>query len=144
MVIAHTEDAHSLDDYRGLATRRPVIAAVFAFFLLAQAGVPPTGGFIAKLGVFGAAADAHSYVLLVIGVLASVISAYYYLRVILTMYGEEATAEEGESAAVKVAARHRLDLATGVVLAVTAIVVLVVGIVPTVLLDFARDATLLF
>jgi NADH-quinone oxidoreductase subunit N len=144
MVIARTEDAHSIDDYRGLATRRPVIAAVFAFFLLAQAGVPPTGGFIAKLGVFGAAADAHSYVLLVVGVLASVVSAYYYLRVILTMYGEEATAEEGEGTEVAIASRRRLDLATGAVLAITAVVVLIVGVVPTVLLDFARDATLLF
>ena len=147
MVIARKEDAHSIDDYRGLATRRPVIAAVFAFFLLAQAGVPPTGGFIAKLGVFGAAADAHSYVLLVIGVLASVIAAYYYLRVILTMYGDEATAPEGdeaEAAESAAASRRRLDLATGVVLAITAGVVLMVGILPTVLLDFARDATLLF
>jgi NADH-quinone oxidoreductase subunit N len=144
MVISHSEDAHSLDDYRGLATRRPVIAAVFAFFLLAQAGVPPTGGFIAKLGVFGAAAQAHSYVLLVVGVLASVVSAYYYLRVILTMYGEEGTAPEGENPEEAKVERRRLDLATGAVLTITAIVVLVIGIAPTLLLDFARDATLLF
>jgi NADH-quinone oxidoreductase subunit N len=144
MVIASKEDAHSIDDYRALATRRPVIAAVFALFLLAQAGVPPTGGFIAKLGVFGAAADAHSYVLLVIGVLTSVVSAYYYLRVVLTMYGDEGTAPEGEGADAVVEPRRRVDLATIAVLTITAAVVLFVGILPSVLLDFARDATLLF
>ena len=46
------DDRHSLDDYKRLATRRPVLAGLLAFFLLAQAGIPPTGGFIAKLEVF--------------------------------------------------------------------------------------------
>jgi NADH-quinone oxidoreductase subunit N len=150
-VVADSENAHSIDDYRHLATRRPILAGVFAFLLLAQAGIPPTGGFIAKLGVFGAAADAHSYALLVVGVVTSVISAYYYLRVILAMYGAEgtapeSTAPEGQGAAADVpdAAAARSDVATGLVLTVSVAVVLAVGILPSLLLDFARDATLLF
>src|SRR5205823_2210134 len=51
--------------------------------------IPPTSGFIAKLGVFGAAAAAHSYALLLVGVVTSVITAFFYLRVILTMYAAE-------------------------------------------------------
>jgi NADH-quinone oxidoreductase subunit N len=145
-VVADSENAHSIDDYRHLATRRPVLAGVFAFLLLAQAGIPPTGGFIAKLGVFGAAADAHSYALLVVGVVTSVISAYYYLRVILAMYGAEGTAPESDEVAADVpaAAAARSDVATGLVLTVSVAVVLAVGILPSLLLDFARDATLLF
>ena len=53
--------------------------------MLAQAGIPLTGGFVAKLEVFAAAADAGEYVLLVIGVLAAVVAAFVYLRVAITM-----------------------------------------------------------
>jgi NADH-quinone oxidoreductase subunit N len=144
-VVAHREDAHSIDDYRRLATRRPLLAAVFAFLLLAQAGIPPTGGFIAKLGVFGAAADAHSYALLLIGVLTSVVSAYYYLRVILAMYASEGTAPEAaEAAPAGEPVPARVDAATGLVLALSVVAVLAVGVLPSLLLDFAHDATLLF
>jgi NADH-quinone oxidoreductase subunit N len=154
-VIARRDRGHSLGDYRALATRQPFLAALFAFFMHAQAGVPPTGGFMAKLGVFSAAAnpapgvdDWLSYSLLVVGVVASVISAFFYLRVIITMYASEAEAPEGEEAAREAvgdgAPPVRLDVPTGVVLVVCAAVTLWVGILPTLLLDFARDATLLF
>ena len=71
-----------------------VIAALFAFFLLAQAGIPPTGGFIAKLGVFAAVAPGRGPAGLptrcsIVGVITSVITAFFYLRVILTMYASE-------------------------------------------------------
>ncbi len=61
MLAAQGDDDHSLDDYRGLALRRPVLGGLLTFFLLAQAGVPLTGGFIAKLEVFAAAVDAGEY-----------------------------------------------------------------------------------
>ena len=58
VVIGRRDDRHSIiSDYRALATRQPLLAALLAFFLLAQAGIPPTGGFIAKLGVFASVAD---------------------------------------------------------------------------------------
>ena len=56
-VIGRRDDRHIISDYRGLATRQPLLAGLFAFFLLAQAGIPPTGGFIAKLGVFSSVAN---------------------------------------------------------------------------------------
>ena len=58
-------------------------------FLLAQAGVPLTGGFVAKLSVFDAAVDAGQYSLALIGMLTAVIGAFVYLRIVLTMYAPE-------------------------------------------------------
>ncbi len=127
---------HSIDDYRGLASREPLLAGLLVFFLLAQAGVPLTGGFVAKLAVFSAAIDVGQYPLMLIGALAAVVSAFAYLRVALAMY-----APEGDVGAE--APRIRIDLATGAVLAVAAVAVLAAGLLPDRLLDFARDATLL-
>jgi NADH-quinone oxidoreductase subunit N len=154
-VVARRDRGHSLGDYQGLATRQPLLAALLAFFLLAQAGVPPTGGFMAKLGVFSAAANPPagsdewlSYSLLIVGVVASVIAAFFYLRVVVTMYASEAEVPEGEeearAASDSGAPAIRLDVPTGVVLFVCAALTLWVGILPTLLLDFARDATLVF
>jgi NADH-quinone oxidoreductase subunit N len=79
-------------DLRGLWYRRPLLAGLLAFFLLALAGFPPMAGFAAKYALFYAALlgnPAHPYVeLLIIGVLASVLGMYYYLRVIATMFME--------------------------------------------------------
>jgi NADH-quinone oxidoreductase subunit N len=128
-----------------------MLAALLAFFLLAQAGIPPTGGFMAKLGVFSAVANPSaggqkglSYSLLVVGVITSVISAFFYLRVVVTMYSSEGDTPEGELAARGVAPAISLDVPTGLVLAVCAALTIWVGILPTLLLDFARDATLIF
>ncbi|MGZ4757041.1 MAG: NADH-quinone oxidoreductase subunit N [Acidimicrobiia bacterium] len=151
-VIGRRDDRHSISDYRGLATRQPLIAGLFAFFLLAQAGIPPTGGFIAKLGVFSAGANNPSvadqqwlsYSLLVVGVIASVIAAFFYLRVVVTMYSGEGETVEGEVAARGEAPSIAIDVPTGVVLFVCAALTLWVGILPSLVLDFAHDATLIF
>ena len=152
MVIGRRDDRHSITDYRALATRQPLLAGLLAFFLLAQAGIPPTGGFIAKLGVFASVANnpafadqrGLSYSLLVVGVIASVISAYFYLRVIVFMYSSEADVPEGEEAARESKPAIRVDIPTGVVLFVCAALTLWVGILPSVILDFARNARLIF
>src|SRR5207253_7390755 len=78
--------AQSGDDYRGLAQRRPGLALLFTVFPLAQAGVPLTGGFIAKFDVIAAAVDAKSYALALIAMLSAVIAAFLYLRIVLAMY----------------------------------------------------------
>jgi NADH-quinone oxidoreductase subunit N len=151
-VIGRRDDRHNISDYRSLATRQPLLAGLLAFFLLAQAGVPPTGGFIAKLGVFASVADnpgfadqrGLSYSLLVVGVVTSVISAYFYLRVIVTMYSSEVDAPEGEESARGDAPPISIDVPTGVVLVICAAMTLWVGILPSLMLDFARDATLIF
>ncbi len=76
----------------GLSRTRPGLAAALAMFMFSLAGIPPLLGFWPKFAVFTAAIDAQQYVLATIGVLASVIGAYYYLRVIKAMYFDEPAA----------------------------------------------------
>src|SRR6516225_1688368 len=76
-------------DLAGLSRTRPALALAFGIFLLSLAGVPPMAGFFAKLYIFFAAIDAKLVGLVVIGVLASVISAFYYLRIVKVMYFDE-------------------------------------------------------
>jgi len=76
----------SIDDFAGLGRRHPWLAASLAIFLLSLAGFPPTAGFLAKFYVFGAAVREGHTLLTVAGVLASLVSVAYYLRVIVVMY----------------------------------------------------------
>lgn len=151
-VIGRRDDRHNISDYRAVATRKPLLAGLLAFFLLAQAGIPPTGGFIAKLGVFAAVANnpdfadqrSLSYSLLIVGVIASVIATFFYLRVIITMYSSEADVTEGEIAARGEAPSISIDIPTGVVLVICAAMTLWAGVLPSLIMDFAHDATLIF
>ena len=139
MVARSSHDArHTLSEYRGLAAERPALAALLAFFLLAQAGVPFTGGFVAKLQVFAAAVDAREYYLAIAGVVAAVVAAFFYLRVVVTMYsGGDEPAEAAEPGRRPL----RVDPPAAVALAVTAALTLVIGILPGAFLDLAKDAT---
>jgi NADH-quinone oxidoreductase subunit N len=145
MVARSSHDArHTLSEYRGLAAQRPALAALLAFFLLAQAGVPFTGGFVAKLQVFAAAVDAREYYLAIAGVVAAVVAAFFYLRVVVTMYtGGDEPAEAAEGEALTGRRPLRVDTPAAVVLGVTAALTLVLGILPGAFLDLARDATFL-
>lgn len=155
-VLAQRGERFDLTAFAGLGRRRPVLAGVLTLLLLAQAGVPATSGFVAKLGVFEAAAQARSYALLVVGVLAAVVGVVYYLRVILAMYtgsvtdGTEPAEEANDGAAVAGAAgpplepRPRVDVATGFVLAAAVTATLWFGLAPGGLLDLAERAKLLF
>ncbi|HEX4220620.1 MAG TPA: NADH-quinone oxidoreductase subunit N [Acidimicrobiales bacterium] len=80
------DTGHQLSDYRGLGRRQPVLAGAFAIFLLAQAGIPFTTGFLAKFQVVAAAVDVHSYALAVVAMVSAAIAAFFYLRVGITMY----------------------------------------------------------
>jgi NADH-quinone oxidoreductase subunit N len=82
-----------LEDYRGIGFRYPWIGATFAVFLISLAGFPPTGGFLAKFYVFSAAVRQGLISLVIIGVLASLVSVFYYLRIIIYMYMKEASNE---------------------------------------------------
>jgi NADH-quinone oxidoreductase subunit N len=89
-IVGRTGDnAHRLEDYKGLSKRAPLLAIAFLVFLLAQAGVPFTSGFLAKFYVVGAAVSAHSYWLGLVAMLSSVITAFVYLRIVLAMYSED-------------------------------------------------------
>lgn len=122
--------ANTLDGFSGLAARRPVLAAVMAIFMLSLAGVPPLAGFAAKFYLFQAAVYSRLYILAIIGVLNSVVSAYYYLRVIVVMYMHP----EGEP----FTERRRV---TGAYLAnvVMAAAVVVLGLIPGALITLLTN-----
>lgn len=79
----------TVDDLAGAAQKRPFVAAIMAILMFSLIGMPPLAGFFAKWHAFLAAIDAQLYVLAVIGVLASAVSAFYYLRVVKVMYFDE-------------------------------------------------------
>jgi NADH-quinone oxidoreductase subunit N len=86
-----------INDYAGLGRKYPALAAAMAIFMLSLTGIPPTLGFVGKFYLFRAAIQGQFYLLAVIGVVTSLISAYYYLRVVVTMYmrdGEPETTRE--------------------------------------------------
>jgi NADH-quinone oxidoreductase subunit N len=78
-----------ISDLAGLARNQPMMAAAMAIFMFSMAGIPPLAGFFGKLYVFMAAVNEGLYVLAIIGVLTSVIGAFYYLRIIKIMYFDE-------------------------------------------------------
>jgi NADH-quinone oxidoreductase subunit N len=87
----------NLEDYAGLGTKNPGLALAMAIFMFSLTGVPPTAGFIGKFYIFRAVIDADLIWLAIVGVLTSLISAYYYLRIIVIMYmrpGEPETRSE--------------------------------------------------
>ncbi|HEX3863596.1 MAG TPA: NADH-quinone oxidoreductase subunit NuoN [Stellaceae bacterium] len=80
----------NISDLSGLGRTQPGLALALGIFMFALAGIPPTAGFFGKLYVFLAAIEAHMVGLAVIGVLASVVGAFYYLRIVKVMYFDEA------------------------------------------------------
>jgi NADH-quinone oxidoreductase subunit N len=94
MAISHRTGSDEIEEYGGLGRRAPVPAAVLTFCLLSLTGLPPTAGFWAKLYVFNAAVQADLVWLVVIAVLNTAISAFYYLGVVRQMYAGAATSEE--------------------------------------------------
>lgn len=101
-------DAIILDDLSGLASKHPWAAFAMAVFMFAFAGMPPTVGFLGKFFVFNAALKSELYSLVIIGVIGSTISLYYYLRVIVRMY----MTPENESGSVSFApTRAKISLA---------------------------------
>jgi NADH-quinone oxidoreductase subunit N len=135
-LIGRRGDAkHDLDQYRGLGSRRPALALAFTVFLMAQAGIPFTTGFLAKFYVISAAVESRSYALALIGMVAAVAAAFVYLRVIVLMY---TPLTDEESAALP---RLRLPAGTTVVLAAAVAFTLAFGIVPQPIIHFAREAS---
>jgi proton-translocating NADH-quinone oxidoreductase chain N len=125
-------EANHLSRWAGLGRRSPLIAGVFAFFLLAFAGIPLTSGFIGKFAVFQAAIAGGALPLVIVGVLASAIAAFFYVRVIVLMFFSE-PAPDGPAVI-------RPGLFTGAAVAFGAVTTLVFGIVPGPLLDLANHA----
>ncbi len=120
-----------VDDWAGLGTARPALALAMTIFLLSLGGVPPTGGFFGKFYLFRAAMQSPElYPLVIAGVLNSVVSVYYYLRVVVAMYFRDATRplDSYPSASMRAA------------LVLTAIAVVVLGLFPGAVVDWAGGA----
>jgi NADH-quinone oxidoreductase subunit N len=123
----------SLAAYRGLAYRSPWLAGALTLFLLSAAGVPPVAGFMAKVLVFQAAVRAGGWPLVLVAVLASVVAAFFYLRVIALMYMREP--EEAD--------RVPTPAVGALALAIPALLTLLLGVVPGVVLDLLHGTSAL-
>ena len=125
-------EATHLSQWAGLGRRSPLVAAIFALFLLAFAGIPLTSGFTGKFAVFAAAVAADAAPLVVVGVIASAIAAFFYVRVIVLMFFSEAPVD-GPVVAVP-------SVLTTVAVAVAVLVTLALGVFPQPVLDLAGRA----
>lgn len=135
-LLSRRGDGHnSLDDYAGIASKEPGLAFLLAVFLLAQAGVPFTVGFVAKFEVLMAAVDGGSWPLALIAMITAVIAAFLYLKVIVAMYTD--------TASDKVSALPRIIVPWGAKLALVIAFVMVVGlgIAPGPVTNLAEHAT---
>ena len=122
----------SLDDYKGLAKSHPVAAALMLIFMFSLTGIPPTAGFIGKFYVFMELIGSGYTYLAIIAVMFSAISAFFYLRIVVYMYMKDAEQE------VVLTQSPTMNIA----LAVTSVMVLVIGIFPSFLLYFVRYSIL--
>ncbi|MFF2526448.1 NADH-quinone oxidoreductase subunit NuoN [Streptomyces liangshanensis] len=125
-------EATHLSKWAGLGRRSPLVAAFFALFLLAFAGIPLTSGFSGKFAVFRAAAEGGAGALVVVGVISSAIAAFFYIRVIVLMFFSEPKAD-GPTVAVP-------SLLTKTTIAVGGVVTVVLGVAPQYFLDLANQA----
>jgi NADH-quinone oxidoreductase subunit N len=128
-VLETRERPHDqIRDFAGLWNSHPVLAGLMTMFLLSLGGFPPFGGFIAKWYVFSAAIKADESALAIIGVLTSVVSVFFYLRIVVMMY---MTSDDSRAAVPPVP-----RIAAGA-LVVSAVLVLYLGILPSRVLDWA-------
>jgi NADH-quinone oxidoreductase subunit N len=130
-LLGTAEHPHDeLRDFAGLWRSRPGLAGLMTIFLLSLGGLPPTAGFIGKWYIFSAAIQEGHYWLAIIGVLTSVVSVFFYLRIVVMMYMTEGTD----------AIRPRVGPAAITALALAVIAVLYLGVLPTRALDLALDS----
>jgi len=127
------EESININDYSGMASKYPLLAAAMAIFMFSLAGIPPTAGFVGKFYIFSAAVKAGYIGLAIIGVLNSALSVYFYLRVTVMMYMRN---PEKEFA--------RLDLSPAMVIALVIAVfgTLQMGITPSQYLNLAKQSIL--
>src|SRR5438093_669517 len=134
IAISNRIGSDQISDYGGLHRRSPWLAAGLAVCLISLTGVPPLAGFWGKFFVFDAAVKANLVWLAIVGVLNSVISAYYYLRVVMNMYTQEPANEE----------TFRPSVYLGIAMAAAIIGLLFVGFYPNPLLHASESAAGVF
>jgi NADH-quinone oxidoreductase subunit N len=128
----YDERARTIDDYAGLALKRPVLAATLGFFLLSLIGIPFTGGFFGKFYVFSAALHAGNVWLAVLGLLNSGIACFYYLRLLAALYSRPRTEND------RIDAHASITIPAAIALTFTAVATLLLGIAPNRILGLAQ------
>ena len=131
MVIANKIGSEEIDDYKGLGRRMPYLGIIFAIFLISLVGLPPTAGFIAKVMLFIALIDANMVIVAVIALLNTVVSLYYYIRVLKNMYLVQV---EEDKPVIPI------KLANGLVLFLLAAPILIFGVYFSPIIDFAKNS----
>ena len=129
---AHGDEDATISHWAGMGQRYPIASLLFSMFLLAFAGIPLTSGFVSKLSVFSAAAEGGAVPLVIIGVIASGVAAYFYVRVIVQMFFTEPHGDQ-----VQVAMPSFWSKAA---IAVCAVITIGLGVFPQPLLDLANQA----
>ncbi len=130
---AQGDEETTMARWAGLGRRYPLVGVVFALFLLAFAGIPLTSGFVSKFAVFKAAAEGGAAPLVIVGVLASALAAYFYVRLVVLMFFTDPPEDAPE-----VVVPSSLSTAT---VTITAAITLALGALPQPLLDLANSAS---
>ncbi len=133
LVSSRGEEATSLASYRGLYRRSPPLAALLSLFLLSMAGIPPTAGFMAKVAVFRVSIAEGHWELALVGVLASVVAAFFYIRVMVLMYMHEPTGS------------HEPDrsLMPALAISVPAVLTVLLGVLPGIVTGLLDEASVI-
>lgn len=125
------EDNLNISDYAGMGYKYPVLAATMAIFMFSLAGIPPTAGFVGKFYIFAAAVKGGFIDLAIIGVINSVLSVYYYLRVTIMIYMREPATD---------APRIQFSRAATLATTIAALATLILGIFPEIFITLARQS----
>jgi NADH-quinone oxidoreductase subunit N len=136
ILVGRKKDSYlSIYDYAGLGAQHPVLAAAMALFMFALAGIPPTAGFVGKFYIFSAAVKAGFIWLAIIGVMNSVVSVYYYLRITVLMYMKPAEADLGPV---------NFSPTVTATVVITAAGVLLIGVFPGFIYNLAMNSVKIF
>ena len=135
MLVANKTGSEDIDSYKGLGYRSPLLGVSMVIFFIALTGIPPTAGFIGKLFLFIALLDAQWIWLAVIGALNSVVSLYYYVRVLRNMFLRDP--EQG-------AAPVKFSLPQVIVLLLLVVPTLLFGLYYSPIVDWANSSVMMF
>jgi len=135
MVVADKTGSEDIETYKGLGYRSPFLGVVFTIFLVSLTGIPPTFGFVGKLYLFSALINAKLIWLAVVGVLNSVVSLYYYIRVVRNMFLRDPEVEKGSLA---------ISPAHIVVLLLLVVPTLLFGVYFGPIVDLAQSSVVMF
>ncbi|MFQ5671775.1 MAG: NADH-quinone oxidoreductase subunit N [Nitrospinales bacterium] len=124
------EEANSIYRFKGLAKRKPLLAATMSLFMVSLAGFPPTAGFFGKFYLFVSAIKQGYVLITILAVIASMIAVYFYLRVIVMMYFQDEAGSETIS----------INGGMGALVAVSSLAIILIGFFPSMLMQMALDS----